>query len=86
MKECRLAKNAKNGMVKSASKMIGNNSKLSSFFLTKLKHTHRFFISWRKIRKKKTPKHVFFSIFAPKKRFLNNFIFTHLTKSCRKKN
>ena len=32
MKECRLAKNAKNGMVKSASKMIGNNSKLSRFF------------------------------------------------------
>ena len=36
MKERRLAKNAKNGMVKSANKMIGNNPKLSSFFLTKL--------------------------------------------------
>ena len=43
MKERRLAKNAKNGMVKSASKMIGNNPKLSSFFFNKVKaHTRLF--------------------------------------------
>ena len=32
MKERRLAKNAKNGMVKRAYKMIRNNPKLSRFF------------------------------------------------------
>ena len=43
MKECRLAKNAKNGMVKSASKIIGNNSKLSRFFQQN-ESTHTVFI------------------------------------------
>ena len=84
MKERRLAKNAKNGMVKSASKMIGNNPKLSSFFLIKLKHTHVYLISWRKVMKK-ILKICFFPFLLEKKHFFIIFIFTNLTRSCRKK-
>ena len=84
MKERRLAKNAKNGMVKSAYKMIGNNPKLSRFFFIKLKHTHVYLISWRKVMKK-NPKSMYFSIFARKKAFFQYFYFYLFDKKLSKK-
>ena len=52
MKERRLAKNAKNGMVKSAYKMIGNNPKLSSFFYKVKAYTRLFDILAQSYEKK----------------------------------
>ena len=49
MKECRLAKN---GMVKSASKMVENNSKLSSVFNKVKAHTWLFYILAQNYEKK----------------------------------
>ena len=84
MKERRLAKNAKNGMVKSASKMIGNNPKLSSFF-NKVKAHTRLFDILAQSYEKKILKVCIFPFLLEKKHFFIIFIFTNLTRTCRKK-